>query len=107
MEDLSFVAEVQASQELEEKELHIVWVKGTRVVLHVATEICILGGTRRGRKRGKEESSEEKRRNFKKGKREGEREGRRERERGREGGREGWREREREREQNFNLPHPI
>lgn len=57
MEDLSSVAEVQASQELEEKELHIVWVEGTRVVLHVATEICVLGGRRRGKKRGKEGSS--------------------------------------------------
>ena len=66
MEDLSFMAEVQASQELEEKELYIVWVEGTRVVLHVATEICVLGVRRRGKER-EEGWSEEERENFKGG----------------------------------------
>lgn len=52
MEDLSLVTEVQASQELEEKELYVVWIEGTRVVLHVATEICVLGGGERGKEGG-------------------------------------------------------
>ena len=56
MEDLSFVAEVQASQELEEKQLYIVRVEGTRAILHVATEVCVLGGRERGR--GKEGEGE-------------------------------------------------
>ena len=57
MEYLPFVAEVQASQELEEKELYIVRVKGTRAILHVATEVCVLGG-RRERKRERERERE-------------------------------------------------
>ena len=47
MKDFSLVAEVQTSQQLEEKELYVVWVQGTRMVLHVPTEIRILEG--RGR----------------------------------------------------------
>ena len=80
MEDLSLVTEVQASQELEEKELYVVWIEGTRVVLHVATEICILGGGR-GRERERERAREGGERGRGRERR-GERERKRERERG-------------------------
>ena len=48
MENLSLVAEVETSEELEEKELYVVWVKGTRVVVHVAAEVCVLEGRKGG-----------------------------------------------------------
>ena len=42
MEDLPTVAEVEAPQQLEHEQLDVVGVQGTRVLLHVATEVCVL-----------------------------------------------------------------
>ncbi len=48
MKYFSLVAEVQAPEELEEEQLHVVRVEGARMLLHVATEVSVLGGEGEG-----------------------------------------------------------
>ena len=48
---LSPVAEVEASEELEEQQMHVVRVQGARVLLHVAAQVRLLGGGKLAKQR--------------------------------------------------------
>ena len=43
VEYLPLMTEAETSEQLEEQHLYIVRLEGSRVLLHVATQVCVLG----------------------------------------------------------------